>query len=381
MSSANVKFDYTFVYQFLLDRNVLLRSTDYKNNCTKLDVKCLVCNYEDWKPTFSKIRNSGATCPNCNGYFERYKKHTIEEARLLFKSSNITLLADTYISAHSGLSSSCDVCNHKWSPTYSSISQGKGCPECAKRNNGDKKRLKIDQVKELCLSQNILYRGGDYYNNQKPEPVECLICRYKWMATIGNISQGKGCDECQVNSTRLGIDACHALADERGGWCKSTQYVNLSTMMDWECHLNHEWSATTKSIRSGAWCIFCSKKISAEQTKIYWALCKKYPELEIILNALGELKPTKMELDIYIPSLKLGIEYNGERYHYSKWAIEVKSADKKMARKEQKCAEKRIKLINIREGEYVKNRDLGFRTLTTAIDEELSFTLNRGNGG
>lgn len=57
------------------------------------------------------------------------------------------------------------------------------------------------------------------------------------------------------------------------------------------------------------------------------------------------------ELDIYIPSLKLGVEYDGDYWHSLPKMVE---RDK---RKNQECYQKGIKLIRIKESDWLKNQE------------------------
>lgn len=99
---------------------------------------------------------------------------------------------------------------------------------------------------------------------------------------------------------------------------------------------------------------------------IKWNLYNKYslqqfrstPELEIVefiksfytkniqINTRQIIKP--FELDIYLPDIKLGIEYNGEFWHKHK-----KETDKK---KQNLCNKQNINLITILEQDYINNK-------------------------
>ena len=69
-----------------------------------------------------------------------------------------------------------------------------------------------------------------------------------------------------------------------------------------------------------------NKKISKAQKEIYWHLTNVFPDIKIKLNDKNIISPK--ELDIYIPELKIGIEYDGEYWHYSEWAIGNNSLEK-----------------------------------------------------
>lgn len=58
-----------------------------------------------------------------------------------------------------------------------------------------------------------------------------------------------------------------------------------------------------------------------------------------------------MELDIYIPSKKIGIEYDGEYWH------NLPDMIKRDKEKDKICQEKNIILIRVKESDWIKNRD------------------------
>jgi hypothetical protein len=56
---------------------------------------------------------------------------------------------------------------------------------------------------------------------------------------------------------KLTIGDCHRAAEERGGKCLETEYVNAATKIRWVCAKGHEWAARFAAIRSGHWCQRC----------------------------------------------------------------------------------------------------------------------------
>jgi len=105
----------------------------------------------------------------------------------------------------------------------------------------------------------------------------------------------------------------------------------------WKCFYGHEWETSIYSRARGSLCPICSKRNSSsfsEQAILYYLL-KQYPDcLSRDTSAIG------MELDIYIPSKKLAIEYDGARWHKN---------NKNDSKKVHLCKEHNISLIRIRE--------------------------------
>ena len=91
-------------------------------------------------------------------------------------------------------------------------------------------------------------------------------------------------------------------------------------------------------------CTICTKSHSTsfpEQAVFYYAK-KFFPDA---INGYKGLSKTRLELDIFIPSWKLGIEYDGKYSHSSQ------DAKEREQRKYKICKAKGIRLIRIREGE------------------------------
>lgn len=59
-------------------------------------------------------------------------------------------------------------------------------------------------------------------------------------------------------------DAMQQLAEQRGGVCLSTNYVNSNTKLRWRCAEGHEWEAVPGSIQQGSWCPICAGRLSPD---------------------------------------------------------------------------------------------------------------------
>ena len=68
---------------------------------------------------------------------------------------------------------------------------------------------------------------------------------------------------------RLSIEEMREIAEQRGGQCLSTKYVNANTALKWRCSEGHEWEAKPAYVKGGTWCPACSgrQKLSLEALK------------------------------------------------------------------------------------------------------------------
>jgi hypothetical protein len=108
----------------------------------------------------------------------------------------------------------------------------------------------------------------------------------------------------------------------------------------WVCILGHEWEATISSRSNGTGCPICrgeSATSFAEQA-IYFYLKR------LFIDSVNRYKVDGVhEIDIFIPSKKIGIEYDGLYYHASKRA-KIKERNK-----DDYCRNHGIELIRIKE--------------------------------
>ena len=107
----------------------------------------------------------------------------------------------------------------------------------------------------------------------------------------------------------------------------------------WICAKGHEWQAQIYSRATlGTGCPICSSELKTsfpEQAILYYM--KKATPAESRNTEFGK------EIDVYLPELRVGIEYNGAYYHHGH--------EKKDAAKVAFFAEKNIRIITVKEGD------------------------------
>ena len=82
----------------------------------------------------------------------------------------------------------------------------------------------------------------------------------------------------------------------------------------WICEKGHRYQSTVDNRTKGSGCPICSKerKTSMPEKAVYFYVLKYFKD------AIDNYKAVwlgKSEIDIYVPSLRLAIEYDGERWH------------------------------------------------------------------
>lgn len=109
----------------------------------------------------------------------------------------------------------------------------------------------------------------------------------------------------------------------------------------WRCRYGHHWKAKINNRYNGRGCPECNKgrRTSFPEQALFFYVKKIFPDA---INSYREIFDNQMELDIYIPSINTGIEYDGVAWHKDKGL-------KREALKYEKCRQIAIRLIRIKE--------------------------------
>lgn len=206
-----------------------------------------------------------------------------EEFKKIMQEINPDIeLVGIYTKAQERIDVKCKVCGHKWNPKAYYLTQGLSCPHCsAKRgaqNNKGKTGLKTQEkfITEMSKIHPDITIIGEYINGHTNIECICSVCNHKWSAKPYSLLQGHGCPRCAKSGTSF-----------------MEQFIKCSL----------EIALGDDSI------------ISRDKT------------------AIG------MELDIFIPNLKIAIEPGN-------WFLHKKSLKRDVLKRE-RCKDNGIRLITI----------------------------------
>ncbi|MCH5156568.1 MAG: hypothetical protein J1G02_01675 [Clostridiales bacterium] len=188
------------------------------------------------------------------------------------------------------------------------------------------------------------------YKSSKKVWWKCSKCGYEWEAKILNRANGRKCPLCSnkvvVNGKNDLVTTHPQLASEwhptlNGELTPDKVTYGANKKVWWVCSQGHEYQATINHRSGGTNCPICNsgRQTSFAEQAFYYYIKKLYPDT---INRYTEVFDNRMELDIYIPSRRLAIEYDGVFWHKKE----------KRAREEIKyqiCQKQNIKLIRIKE--------------------------------
>lgn len=299
-------------------------SEEYQSAKTKLRWRC--AKGHEWEAIPDSVRR-GTWCPHCAGSMSL----TLSDMQETARGKGGECLSDQYVNSDEKLRWRCAE-GHEWEAVAYHVRAGHWCPTCAAGNserickdifeqmfgklfpkvkphwlpNARGKKMELDgYCEELKIA--FEYHGAQHYShvgffhrgNKSLEKrkgdddlkerlcvehgVHLIVIPYtvpmdEVPEYVYRTAQERGLtvpmkrpDEVKVAEFVLPEkhDAMQQLAEQRGGVCLSTDYVNNNTKLRWRCAEGHEWEAVPGSIQQGSWCPNCAGRLSPDD-----ALCK-----------------------------------------------------------------------------------------------------------
>lgn len=282
------------------------------------------------------LRNHGRNCPYCTG-----QKVLKEESfgvmcpeLLLDWNYDKNSFSPYEVTQNSGRKIwwNCSVNNnHNWQSSIDNRRKGKGCPYCSGNKTDESNSLHFKNPtlsKEWHPTLNGELKPSDV--TEKSEKIAWWKCPngedHEWKTKISHRSNGSGCPICKnlkiVDSNSLGV-LNNNLAKEwhptKNG-ALSPFDVGLGTHKKvwWKCPKgeDHEWKASIVS-RMDRNCPFCTLTPQSRQELLITFELKQFFDIDpkgFKTRVQGKL----WSIDIYLPELNLGIEFDGSYWHKDK---------------------------------------------------------------
>jgi len=291
----------------------------------------------EWLCRYNDIQQGHFKCPHCTGLFPKSSQdfHSLA-LRLGFVWTGTKadgVMAKTSWRCGSG---------HEWLATFHDIQEGNGCPRCA----GLSPKVAEDYL-ALASSRGFFWLGPAAENVMAKTKWKCSE-GHRWSVCYSSIQQGSGCPRCGGSFPKTSDDY-RALADSRGFVCVKPEVSNTKTRTVWRCSRGHEWLATYNNLQLGTGCPKCANHISKPEIRLREVVTGVYPDT--LGNQRKLLKSRGLELDIYIPSLRKAVEYDGWAHAYY---LDAPARDQ---RKDAQCAEAGIELLRVTDEEYLQDPD------------------------
>ena len=318
--------------------------------------KCAKCGHE-WM-TCIYNRSNGTGCPKCGKQKSAMARSIPKKGESFgelfpelvneWSNKNSEDTNPYKVKAHSTKKViwKCSKCGTEWQISFDKRAAGTGCPVCAGRKVvlgiNDLQTLKPEIAKEWCFDKNGTLQPTEVtVQSAKKVYWKCKTCGHVWKTAIYNRVNGYGCPKCgmermiRAHETPKENESLAAqnpsLAQEwnterNGNLTPEIVKAHSGKKVWWKCSRGHEWLASI-NVRNGkhSGCPICNveTQTSYPEQAIFYYLSKYFKEG--VFNRYNFMDGNrKYEVDVYIPSLNVGIEYDGKYWHKNKKLIERK---------------------------------------------------------
>lgn len=281
------------------------------------------------------------------------RRKTNEEfiTELAEKCPDIEALEE-YVSIDIGIHCRCKVCgfdrysnDELWKPTphrlLSIRGNSNGCPRCA----GNLNKIHEDFIHELGLKNPNIEILGKYTRAHDHIDCRCKICGYTWSPQAVSLINGVGCPNCAGCAKRTHEEFVKEMAEKNPTIKVLGKYINRNTGVYCECIVcgyskNYNgklWEPTPDSLLGGHGCPRCANELRTSffEQAIYF-YCRQVTKAYNRYTDLGK------EIDVYLPELYAGIEYNGNYWHQGK--------EKEDSEKIEYFSKKGIRILTVKDG-------------------------------
>jgi predicted nucleic acid-binding Zn ribbon protein len=256
----------------------------------------------------------------------------------------------------------CEICG---TPFISDSNKQRFCKrKCSNIYNNKSKRLKYNDVKEFIENKGYTLLSKSYTLKDKLT-VRCPM-GHEYNVAFGNFRTGKRCPVCN-GGVSITYDYVKEQIEKEGYRLLSNEYINAHKKLEIECPKGHKYKVIWNAFQQGSRCPVCvaisnSSKMECE----LYNFVKNITTEDVIANNIKQiLNPVTnryLELDIWIPSLRKAIEFNGEYWHSKK-----KVMDRDIIKK-QVCMENNIELMVVEEKEWVRRPDICMETIRRFVN-------------
>lgn len=326
-------------------------SATYINTSTKISIICPKHGEFKQLPS-SHLMGSG--CPKCtNEEKGRRKANTkdnfILKAKKIHKNKYDYSKVE-YVNNHSKTCIICPIHGKFWQTPNNHLN-GQGCPQCSlliKSIKNKSNTSKFISKAKLIHENKYDYSKVNYINSKTKI---CIICpkHGEFWQTPNSHLQGQGCPKCVglCKTNDEWINEARAIHHDKYDYSK-VKYINAKAKVNIICPIHGEFYQSPSTHLDGHGCPKCGNLSSNAENEIFNFLSILHPQQRnrtILKNN---------EIDIYIPSLKLGVEYNGLLWH-----SELYNRDKHYhLTKLVECNNNGIELVQIFEDEWFNNKDI-----------------------
>lgn len=225
---------------------------------------------------------------------------------------------------------------HSWLNSPNARQRQSGCPVCLKRIASPEFNLQTEFP--------AVAAEWDVVKNSPLRPSKVLpkaglkvwwLCHkgHSYSSKVTNrTANNQGCPVCAGRS----VDSSNSLTARRPDLADEWVYEKNDKSPDavttgsqyrawWRCTVDsaHVWQAqVSQRVRSNSGCPLCDRKTSRSEIRLYLELRTVFPD------AVHRRRIGNQEADIYLPAIKIAVEYDGYYWHKDKIELDIKKGER-----------------------------------------------------
>lgn len=261
----------------------------------------------------------GSGCPKCV-----HQERTLTKEEFVKKVNQIhnfkyDYTKSNYVNTETKVCIICPEHGEFWMTPNSHLSKKQGCPYCAGHMRKTNEQF-IKDAREVH-GDKYDYSKVNYINNRTDIIVTCPT-HGDFNVKPDNHLAGNGCPKC-AGKHRTTEELLQLLKDSRGDRYDYS-LASMETMDDHYCipiicGKHGIFRQNYRMHLNGANCPVCSNGISKEEFFLFEFIKNTLGHNDTVSRVRGVLSNPLQELDIYIPSKKIAIEYDGLIWHSDKF--------------------------------------------------------------
>lgn len=217
---------------------------------------------------------------------------------------------------------------HEWESLVSNRTKnGSGCPYCQGKKAivglNDLETVNPQLATEWHPTKNHPLRPSDMMGSSKRKIWWICEKGHEWQASLDSRSRGHGCPYCSGRYAEPGINDLQTLRPDVARYWHPTKNgeiipskVTVASGVEywWIGDCGHEWKTRVAHMCNKRSLEICPVCISQQRTSFPEQAIYYYAKM-LFSDTVSRYGTQKRELDVYIPSLNIGIEYDGLLYH------------------------------------------------------------------
>lgn len=354
---------------------------DFKDSDTQIDIYCTKHNLHFHQTPKAHLQGYGCKeCSRENAHVRQRFNTTDEFIRAMievFGVGTFTYEKTKYVNMTTNVTVTCPKHGDITKTPDAFLNSHKGCLKCGREAAAIKNTSSLDEFIEKSkakFGEKYDFSISKYVKAIVPMDIICPIHGKFTITPHEHLTSKTGCPECgreqQNENAKLTPEQIIKFGRERFGnkyTYLTDTYKSYQEPMEIICPKHGKFLQSLDSHLHGKGCKKCSNRESTGEKKIFELLCQLLGDDKVCRNYIG-LFDDKREVDVYVPSLKLAIEFDGLRWHADK------NKNYHLSKTNDALA-KGVNLIHIFEDEWIQHEKLILEKITSFVHKSTALRI------